>query len=481
MPIIDLDEWAESRFAALCAEAGVARNKAVQDRTGWDYLIEFPAKPLAGVPADMQPLGPSARVQVKSKRAGPPGTKLKLTNALRFAKSTDPCFIVLFLDGGQERAARIYARHVWEPLIGATLERGRSAEAPGRPALHRQTLNINFTPEDDHTDDLLPWMRAQIAAVGGLYAQKKALIVQTVGMEDGGIHGVLTFEDIDWPKLVDHQLGLSPHFPVAKVTVSQRRFGVDATMISLPAPDIASMRPHPHPCNVRVRGVDRTEVWLDGEVLAPSFPDLPAEHFRYRVKADILDLIVDPNARESQTAKATSSADDQLSLAALGARLALVRMLAKGPLDVQVRMEGRIVLGVVCTINAQDQFSWADRIADAVSMLAAVAAGDAPPALMLSIRDIETAWPQIVDLNGLVWGGRHAASRPSGRSEDRSARRSHVLGLGLCRRRRLDLHGRGLAAHREPHQRGGGPRYPVRRPRDRGWAREATQRSRPLG
>lgn len=54
MPIIDLDEWAESRFAALCAEAGVARNKAVQDRTGWDYLIEFPAKPLAGVPSTLR-------------------------------------------------------------------------------------------------------------------------------------------------------------------------------------------------------------------------------------------------------------------------------------------------------------------------------------------------------------------------------------------------------------------------------------------
>lgn len=405
MPIIDLDEWAESRFASLCAEAGVARNKAVQDRTGWDYLIEFPATVLPGVPADLQPLGPSARVQVKSKRKGPPSVKLKLTNALRFAKSTDPCFVVLFVEGEDGSPDRVYAHHFWERFTAATLERARSAGAPERPPLHRQTLGLAFTPEDDHTDDLLAWMRAEIAAVGGLYAQKKALIAQTVGMEDGGIHGVLSFEAIDWIQLVDHQLGLTPHFPVVKMTLNQRRFGVDTPIISLAAPDTATMRPHPHPCKVRVRGADRSEVWLDGEVLAPSFPDLPPEHFRYRLRADILDLIVDPNADgQKQTAKASSMAEDQLSLEALGRRLALVRMLARGPIKLQMRMEGRIMLDAACVIDAGQQFAWADRIALAVEMLSMLAAGDIPPTLTLSVADIEMAWPALVDLNGLVRG-----------------------------------------------------------------------------
>lgn len=402
-PIIDLDEWAESQFASLCAEAGVVRNKSIQDRTGWDYLVEFAAMPIPGLPIDLQPLGPSARVQIKSKRKTPPNTRLKMTNALRFAKSTEPCFIVLFVDGQGESSPKVYARHFWEPLIAAALERARSADEPGRPALHKQMLTVGFTDADEHSDDLLSWMRAEIVAVGGLYAEKKALLTQTVGMEGGGIRGTISFEEIDWAQLVDHQLGLTDDFPIANVAIHQRRFGVDAPMIAL-KPDTASMRVKPRPCRIRVRGVERSEVWLEGEMLAPSFPDLPAEYFRYRIRADILDLIWAPNDLKAQAAKATATPDDQLSIEAMAIRLTLVRMLGRGPIDVQVRARGRILLGLDCKIDMGDWPAWADRMADAVKVLQTVTSGDPPPGLTLSIRDIEMAWPAIVDLSALVEG-----------------------------------------------------------------------------
>ncbi|KQU45127.1 hypothetical protein ASG67_15730 [Sphingomonas sp. Leaf339] len=92
-PIIDLAEWAEDDFSARCARAGITRNKSRQDRTGWDYFVEFPAIAVAGIPADLQPVEMAASVQVKSKRKGQPFVDLKLSNALRFAKNAAPCFL----------------------------------------------------------------------------------------------------------------------------------------------------------------------------------------------------------------------------------------------------------------------------------------------------------------------------------------------------------------------------------------------------
>jgi hypothetical protein len=66
--IVNLPDWAETHFTLLCDEAGVVRNKSLQDRSGWDYIIEFEPAPIVGLPHDRQAGSTSARVQVKSKR-----------------------------------------------------------------------------------------------------------------------------------------------------------------------------------------------------------------------------------------------------------------------------------------------------------------------------------------------------------------------------------------------------------------------------
>jgi hypothetical protein len=129
--IVDLDSWAEDRFSAFCSRAGVTRNKSVQDRTGWDYLIEFPPAPTRLIPADLRPIEASARVQVKSKRSGKASVTLKLSNALRFAKDPLPCFVILFLATGGSEPVRVFVRHFWQQEIGQTLKRAREAHAKG--------------------------------------------------------------------------------------------------------------------------------------------------------------------------------------------------------------------------------------------------------------------------------------------------------------------------------------------------------------
>jgi len=289
-----LDNWAEDRFASLCSSAGVTRNKAIQDRTGWDYIVEFPPAVASNMPADLRPIEASARVQVKSKRAGRPTVTLKLSNALRFAKDPLPCFAVLFLATEGAEPIRLFARHFWEQEIGQALKRAREAHAKGRDDLHNLSMTLTFSAKDEHSDDLMAWMETVSTEHGDHYSETKTSLVRTLGFEDGFVQGSIRLKTEDLEALVDHQIGLLPDAPPINVVIKQPRFGIDSVApLFEGTPNIAHLRSHPRHCRVRVRGHTGDDVWLDGQIFLPALPDLPPELLKCRVVADFLEIVAD--------------------------------------------------------------------------------------------------------------------------------------------------------------------------------------------
>jgi hypothetical protein len=134
--------FAETKFANLCAVAGALCHPVGEDESGWDFHIEFPQPPLAG-PSDTHPPPKNAFVQVKSARKHQLACRVKLSNALRAARSPQPWFVVLMTANAKSESARFYAVHVWEPLIRRTLEAVRRAEN-AKVALHKRYLTIRF-------------------------------------------------------------------------------------------------------------------------------------------------------------------------------------------------------------------------------------------------------------------------------------------------------------------------------------------------
>lgn len=400
-PIIDLSEWAEDDFSKQCARAGVTRNKSRQDRTGWDYFVEFGARALGGVPADLQPVGMSARVQVKSKEKGRPFVDLKLSNALRFAKEPMPCFLVLYqaTEGGEP--VRIFARHFWSDEIAIALKRARKADQEGRTDLHKLTVRCPFTEQDEHTDDLVAWLEAAVA--GRMrYAEEKMALVATVGFEDGAIHGNLSFAIEDLEALIDHQIGLSDNAPTVAITLIQRRFGIDAkTPLFTGTPDVAHLRSHPHPARVRVRPQDGADIWLDGELFLPAV-QAPQEMMKLRVVADFLEIVVNGKNQGQVTLK--RDPDRQRGLASHRALIEVTRIAAAGPLKLMVTCEGypnipaEVALADLSEDDALQQFS------NVIACLEKASTGILPPDLTVSQREIDIAWNAIVDFNGMVMG-----------------------------------------------------------------------------
>lgn len=200
-------KYAERAFESLCACAGATCNRSLEDEYGWDHLVEFPAEAVAGLPPDLQPAHVAAFVQVKSTTGKKAQCVLKLSNALRFAKSTSPCFLVLMVVGERPELTRIYAVHFWEQLIARTLKRARECDRDAKDKLHRLTLTVSFGSTDEHGEDVVRWIRKTIAAVGPDYAAEKTKIIKSVGSEEWiGQVEIGPLESIT--ELVDHQLGL---------------------------------------------------------------------------------------------------------------------------------------------------------------------------------------------------------------------------------------------------------------------------------
>ena len=217
---------AERYFALLCGEAGVTCNRSSdEDNAGWDYVIHFPHDLNDNRPKDEQPAPETAFVQVKSTNSAPFAVQLKLSNALRMAKESQPYFLVLIVGTGKGR--RVFARHFWVDEIETTLRRVRHADVSGhRDRLNRRKLTVRLAEDDDHTDDLLAWMQSTIRAVRGNYPAAKTAIMGSVGYERGNTKFAVTFKGSP-DEIIDWELGLrsTPTVSSLKVKPAPRSSG----------------------------------------------------------------------------------------------------------------------------------------------------------------------------------------------------------------------------------------------------------------
>ena len=60
----DVGRMGENTFEAWCNSIGLTANKSQVDKTGWDYLVEFPIDHDNSLPADLIPKAIECRIQV---------------------------------------------------------------------------------------------------------------------------------------------------------------------------------------------------------------------------------------------------------------------------------------------------------------------------------------------------------------------------------------------------------------------------------
>ena len=93
----ELGQKGENRFAEICNDAKLIRNSSSdQDRTGWDYIVEFGQEPPSGdTTLDTRRLPLSIHAQVKTMWKNGNRFKMRLSAAERLAKEPK-CFRLRF-------------------------------------------------------------------------------------------------------------------------------------------------------------------------------------------------------------------------------------------------------------------------------------------------------------------------------------------------------------------------------------------------
>lgn len=337
-----LARYAETSFASLCALGGALCHESQEDENGWDYLVELPEDESTG-PADTAPPGKQAYVQVKSTRNARLSCSVKLSNALKAARSRDAWFVVLMVEA--EPRPKTYAVHIWAETMKDWLKAGRKASIEKAP-VHKRRVTVNFNEADLHSDDLVEWVQETIATAAPDYALAKKSIYETVGYENGFGAGKLSFRADDAEQFFDELLGLGTGLPISKFTFTPSRFGLSdkEPIVDLNAGTV-QITPHPAgDCELRIRGPKSSApISVPGKVFSLGMPWLPIEQQRVRVSAPGFEVVW-LNEGESRFT-ASLHAEARVPLDDIHNFATMITWLGAGSIDVQAWVGNTRFLG----------------------------------------------------------------------------------------------------------------------------------------
>jgi hypothetical protein len=236
----DVGEMGESILKVWAAQVGMTANKVQQDKTGWDFLIEFPliheTLPTITPPLDKAIPPMRCLIQVKSTDNHKGRCPVKLSNWWRLVNELVPAFFLVLEFDSEPNPQRTFLVHVDEDYIGHVLKRLREIPLGEEPKLHKRTMQ--FTYNDDNTLESLDGVgleRAIRKHAGKnplTYAESKLQTLKRVGYE--GVKGELRFDIIIpnnkisdvYEYLVDFGLGLIPSLEIRNFTFWDMRFGI---------------------------------------------------------------------------------------------------------------------------------------------------------------------------------------------------------------------------------------------------------------
>ncbi len=140
----DVGRMGEDSFSLLCNSTGLAANRIQVDKTGWDFLVEFPALANESIPLDMREGTFQCKFQTKATDKKVHSVPIALSNLNRLAKDPLPAFICLLCFYSKDTVQDIYCVHIDETIIALTLKTIRKNEAAGKTKLNKTDLNITF-------------------------------------------------------------------------------------------------------------------------------------------------------------------------------------------------------------------------------------------------------------------------------------------------------------------------------------------------
>lgn len=227
----DLGGMGESFFHLWCSREGLVANKSLVDRTGWDYLVEFPflSSPTT---FNVHRSAPECKVQVKATDSNNRKLSIKLSNLRRLATSKSPSFIVFLEFNNKSEPEDAFIVHLGKSLIFNILKRIREIESKdGGDKLNKKTMTIHYgnankiqyKEESSFTNAFKEFINDDYDK----YVSEKIIYLETVGFDNKPYSFSFTAIGKDKAhKLNDLFLGLIDSVEIDNAIGSCTRFGI---------------------------------------------------------------------------------------------------------------------------------------------------------------------------------------------------------------------------------------------------------------
>jgi hypothetical protein len=234
----DLGALGESTLANWAADRFIAAQKVTIDRTGWDYLLEFPWRrddQLRNLPRDKEPAPISCLVQVKGTGTGMLNRQVKLSNWHRLSTHPLPAFFLILDFGPSSTPQAAYLVPVDAVCIGTVLRRVRELDSEAKD-ITKHSLSVICREENrletPNGESLEKAIQHHIGSSFEKYVQKKIEWVRATGYETawGSFTFSVSTENLQGTSfaeyLVDLSLGLRESLPIEHGEVHDIRFGI---------------------------------------------------------------------------------------------------------------------------------------------------------------------------------------------------------------------------------------------------------------
>ncbi|MGB3691165.1 MAG: hypothetical protein WBG70_03965 [Spirulinaceae cyanobacterium] len=363
----DLGDLGESNFRGWCNAAGLTVNPSEKDRTGWDFIIEFPWKKENYLPKDMLPAPIECKVQVKSTDKKDKRESIKISNLSRLVKAPLPTFYCFIEFDGKDEAQAVYLVHVDRKIIGKTLRRIRQLEAKGEgDNLNKHTIDVCYTSEERLPNITGKSLKNTIEKYisNGLekYIADKNQLLDTLGFEEGKGTLILTFpRSCSGKDIVDLSLGLHQEICIDKSVYHDKRFDVLSYNPSLSGEAaLIDIKAKPKPVILKFKEHNfSSAILLNAELYVSFLNELLAEqYFKFRVTSELIDFVVEPFQRKGKFS--LSLRDEQkISLDTLKNHLKILKLLKKAshPVILEISDEAKKPLSLAFDIRVNDEIN----------------------------------------------------------------------------------------------------------------------------
>lgn len=329
----DVGRMGENTFEAWCNSVGISANKSQVDKTGWDYLVEFPTDHDNALPEDLIPPAIECRIQVKSTDKCQGKWNIRLKNLERLVKTSMPTFICIFEFDGKDNPQRAFLIHVGEEIIRRTLNRLRKQKATSRKKMNRSSLSIKYSNNikliATNGACLMQEIKKYVPDGMEKYRQWKEQLINTLGYESE--HGYIKLSILGRDPitdLIDLSFGIRESLEVSNVSIYDSRFGVDCiTHYSENAR--LSLGPVILKGSLRFKERDTSpSLEFSADVHNPSVNRVvPREKITFKIDTKFFELLVEPFHNKVQFKILPNTAQIPVSLSELNDLLSLLCML----------------------------------------------------------------------------------------------------------------------------------------------------------